>query len=441
MAESGFSYRVDDDVNTPCSQEFLDLPEQSSAEWEPEDDDADRDHVPWERKVKIVELHAAHPNWSVTTLKKNGAYELDNRKQLRRYKNQVERGPPPAERLKIIGQYVKEEFTKARDLGKIIRSRHIRVWAEKKSLEIDPRGSFKASRSWVDQLKSEFRISSRKINALQSKRKILNPDELQAQIGGFRADMRQVIPRYSPSRVYNFDQCGFQLELISPRTLTHKGEKKVIGFAQSPTNKATHSYTVQYLINMEGLVPIALVCLQTDTGKIGPIVQKRLDDLGADNIVVVASRSGKMTTPLVREYLEAVVVPEVKEDFLLLFDSWKGHAKPEIYDQLFTNHPERPNCFIKFIPEGTTDKCQPLDTTPHRQFKNLAKEITSALEVFLDSSALRVEENWTSNYGAVKLKPSCAPNVCPNISADVSERLGPSWTNGSRRAKTVSKCE
>ena len=235
----------------PCSQELLDSPEHSSAEWEPEVEEVDRDCVPWERKVKIVELAAAHPNWSKATLKKKGAYELENNIQLwRSFKKQVARGPPPAQRLTIIGHYVKEEFTKARELGTIMRSRHIRVWAEKKSFQIDPRGSFKASRSWVDQLKSEFRISSRKINALQSKRKILNPDELHAQIDGLRADMRLVIPRYSPLQIYNYDQCGFQLELISPRNLTHRGEKKVIGLAQSPTNKATHSYTVQYLINM-----------------------------------------------------------------------------------------------------------------------------------------------------------------------------------------------
>ena len=75
----------------------------------------------------------------------------------------------------------------------------------------------------------------------------------------------------------NMDQIGFNYELVSSRTLTYRGEKTVFGYAQSPTNKVTHSYTVQYFINAAGgVVGKVCLCLQEPTGRLGPQSQASL---------------------------------------------------------------------------------------------------------------------------------------------------------------------
>lgn len=57
----------------------------------------------------------------------------------------------------------------------------------------------------------------------------------------FRDEIKQIIPAYEPSNIWNTDQTGFKYEMVPSRTLTWKGERSTFGTAFSPKNKATHS--------------------------------------------------------------------------------------------------------------------------------------------------------------------------------------------------------
>jgi len=107
--------------------------------------------------------------------------------------------------------------------------------------------------------------------------------------------------------VYNSDQSGFNLETHASRMLALKGSLKVECLAQS-LNSLTHSYTIQPLVSTNGDLksPLLIVLLET-SGKFGPIVEKTL--YKAENIVVFASKSGKLTSDLAINWFTNVFLP------------------------------------------------------------------------------------------------------------------------------------
>lgn len=77
-------------------------------------------------------------------------------------------------------------------------------------------------------------------------------------------------------------------------------------------NKRTHSYTAQPMISRDGrLFGKLLLCLQETTGvfgpKVGPGIRKLEEDYG--NIRVFASKSGKMSSNLMRDWINDVLLP------------------------------------------------------------------------------------------------------------------------------------
>jgi len=79
----------------------------------------------------------------------------------------------------------------------------------------------------------------------------------------FRSEINEIIPNYDPQNVINTDQTGFKYEVYSNRTLSHYKERCTVAALNSPSNKASHSYTVQYIISLSGeIIGDAFVCLQ-----------------------------------------------------------------------------------------------------------------------------------------------------------------------------------
>ena len=67
----------------------------------------------------------------------------------------------------------------ARENHKIVRTSHIRAFAEQKVLEFhDPDFNFKAGKSWVTSFKKRNHLSSRRITRLVSRREIQSFDEI-----------------------------------------------------------------------------------------------------------------------------------------------------------------------------------------------------------------------------------------------------------------------
>lgn len=80
---------------------------------------------------------------------------------------------------------------------------------------------------------------------------------------------------FDKSKIWNFDQTGFNYEPANLRTLSFKGEWDTILMINS-RNKHTHSYTSQPMISRDGkLFPKLLLVTQEPDNGFGPITAVR----------------------------------------------------------------------------------------------------------------------------------------------------------------------
>lgn len=104
-------------------------------------------------------------------------------------------------------------------------------------------------------------------------------------------------------------------------------------------NKVTHSYTAMYSITASGkLLPKVFLCLQEKGGSFGPRIQEHIRDIQEEykNISVTCSSSGKLSTCHMDIFTDKIVKPYVTdEDFLLVLDSWGGHAGQQHFRQIY----------------------------------------------------------------------------------------------------------
>jgi hypothetical protein len=138
---------------------------------------------------------------------------------------------------------------------------------------------------------------------------------------------------YENNHILNTDQYGFCYELYSNRTLSEFGEKNTVVCADS-LNAISHSYTIQPLISFEGkLIGKLYICLQASKDMFGPNVLKNLQIL--NNVVVTYSKSGKLTKPLLKKYVNDTLKSVVSKDFILMVDSWTTYKDKSLYDEIF----------------------------------------------------------------------------------------------------------
>jgi len=126
-----------------------------------------------------------------------------------------------------------------------------------------PDFKFTGSKTWLQDVKRRHGIVSRKVQKLVSFRELRNENQIQESVMTFRSEINEIIPNYDPQNVINTDQTGFKYEVYSNRTLSHYGERCTVAALNSPSNKASHSYTVQYMISLSGeIIGDAFLCLQ-----------------------------------------------------------------------------------------------------------------------------------------------------------------------------------
>ena len=119
---------------------------------------------------------------------------------------------------------------------------------------------------------------------------------------------------YSPEEIWNTDQMGFNQELHSLRTLSYVGEKNT-HLQVGSVSAATHSYTIQPIISMDGrLLSPVFICLQEPSGRLGPTVESRM--LKLPNVSISCSKSGKLTKTHIEYWCRNVLRPNVKGTFL-----------------------------------------------------------------------------------------------------------------------------
>lgn len=103
------------------------------------------------------------------------------------------------------------------------------------------------------------------------------------------------------------------------------------------------------------------------------MVEKTL--FSAPNLITSASKSGKLSTALVEDFLDKIIVPNAEfNQILYILDNWTAQTNMQLYDERFEDK-ETFDFNVTFVPESCTDLCQPLDTYFHRQLKLIVKQL------------------------------------------------------------------
>lgn len=172
--------------------------------------------------------------------------------------------------------------------------------------------------------------------------------------------------------------------MVGHRTLSDTGGKETLSLVQS-MNSSTHSYTIQPPLSNSGeLAPKLYICFQEKGGKLGPLVQKRLDQNLPPNIVVDASKSGKLTKVNLKRWINSCFKDSVEEETLLLQDSWTGQRDHVLFSESIGNSSL---LTIKTLPPKTTKYIQPLDVYFFRQYKSLARRFQENVRLIAPSTA------------------------------------------------------
>ena len=110
---------------------------------------------------------------------------------------------------------------------------------------------FKASDWWMWKFERTHRITSRKVNKFMTRKIFEDKEKLKVNAENFVNEVKPYITQYGRENVYNSNQCGFQLEMHSRRTLAIEGTRQVEGVVHS-ISSTTHSYTIQPTISEDG---------------------------------------------------------------------------------------------------------------------------------------------------------------------------------------------
>ena len=176
--------------------------------------------------------------------------------------------------------------------------------------------------SFLENFKRRIRINSRKVTKIVTRKHSTEKAEIDQKIIKHLELTNSKIPSYNLDFIFNSDQSGFLKEFYSTRTLSYKGEKHTEMLVNSVAN-TTHSYTIQPTITASGkLLSPMLLCLQETTGnEFGPQVAVQVTQNTPDNLVIVCSKSGKLTKEHVRTWLNNCLSPHIDQKSLLLTDS------------------------------------------------------------------------------------------------------------------------
>jgi len=223
---------------------------------------------------------------------------------------------------------------------------------------------FKANSKFIQSMKDEFKITSRKITKFVTRKSSADEDAIQKSASTFAKKISEIKSTCQDRNVWNTDQSGFNYELISNRTLSDRGEKDTLALVQS-VNSLSQSYTIQPLLSNDGFpAPKLFIVVQEKSGKFGPRVQDQISKGQPSNIIVTCTTSGKMMKSTLAYLSEKCPDPLVSEKTLLIQDSWSGQKDLEIHKQKVKNIGR---LRVETMPPRATKYCQPLDVYFFRQ--------------------------------------------------------------------------
>ena len=221
-----------------------------------------------------------------------------------------------ASRIEEINNYVTSRAEEVMQANAPLRDYMLVRWAMQRAGKLNARSFFTASNRWLWNFKKRNNIVSRKITAFITEASMRNENDTQASIARFhQACIGQAI-RFPPRLMFKVDQTGFNYEVYRDRTLARKVQRDV-EIAVDSQSKGTHSYTAQPMISRDGRTSgKLLICLQERNDQFGPRVGPSIRDMESrfNNILVVASKSDKMTQVLMREWIDRVLAPALQEE-------------------------------------------------------------------------------------------------------------------------------
>lgn len=314
-------------------------------------------------------------------------HRMITRDQLWKWQKEMKRSGDAAfkhDLFKIINDYVLERFVAGKENQAIMHDRDLRRWAIAKSIEVKL-PSFKASNTWLLNFKLKNSIISRKITKFVHRSYTSEFADIEKSAKEFVLHSLTASENYLPSHIFNTDQSGIQFEMRTGRTLEYIGEKH-INKAVGSVAATTHSLTIQPVISKAGdLLSPLFVCLQEKGGVFGPHVKSTLHP--ADNLYVVASKSGKLTKQLMLEWFSKVYFPNAPASSILYIDSWTCYNDRNAIKR---TKPHNKELKLLQIPPKTTPLIQPLDVHFFRTWKQFMRLITD--HVLLDQIDIAVRE-------------------------------------------------
>ena len=299
------------------------------------------------------------------------SHKIKNYDQIHRFRKILEKGGRNTDKYDSIRKHVADKYDQIRRIEKKpVHVRDLRIWGFQHAATLGI--SFIGSPRWVQNIRKELHISSRKVTRYISK-DYANPNkkrDVEKALDEWRIETREKMRKYSLDKIVNFDESGVNYEMQTTRTMSDVGEKHTEMVVGSKS-KGTHSYTVLISISPSGLVvgPTFLIFQEkpskpTNFG-FGPEVQKEVDTLLATlsgRIVCFGTTSGKSSKEIHMKYIDSLVAV-IGNEWLAIKDQWSGHGDPNMYND---GGWER-NIETATIPAGCTYLAQPEDVFFFRQ--------------------------------------------------------------------------
>ena len=137
---------------------------------------------------------------------------LQHSKYINRYRDYVNQRGKFYQKVEEIEEFVAEKFKEARSQFLPVNNRDLRNWSLEKARELGL-NLFKASLSFLRNLKIELRISSRRITSVVTKRHVENEEEKKKAKDKHLSDSNNVLKNYSLDHVLNSDQSSLITQL------------------------------------------------------------------------------------------------------------------------------------------------------------------------------------------------------------------------------------
>ncbi|KAJ8672603.1 hypothetical protein QAD02_003862 [Eretmocerus hayati] len=161
--------------NEPATDSEPQSQQSASSEYIPSPKRPKFDAIPIATKIKIINKSREHPEWSLTTLQKNGCKALTRKDTLARWTKDIEKGGTQIDESVYIKGKTFEIFKDARAKRLPIHKRNVQEWAIQAALEFrSGQTRFCASNSWLDRFKGQYGIRQRKIT------RYLKPTEIRS---------------------------------------------------------------------------------------------------------------------------------------------------------------------------------------------------------------------------------------------------------------------